>query len=269
MTAPPAAPPASAAPAAGPPVAAAAGGSGTVQPVPVEPGPAPDLGTPPKESAAPPPEMTLSLELDGGLITRLGDAADYGYTSSERGGIMFGPGVWFSGSRVWSAGVMYQRSRIGSDRTDPIEGSLTIRRDLDALWLGGRAFPWRTDAMGLFIALGLGMSWQHVNADGTRPATDAVSPDQPFSCSGSDGPGIALGGGVGLDVDISNQLAFVTLLNAAAHRHTSDVVEGCAPGSGSVTSVGAQIGFAYRFDLEDRGSRAPRRQSASRPRPKL
>ena len=250
-------------------MAPAAVASPVIAPSPVAPGASLDKGTSSGPPALPPPEMTLSLELDGGLATRLGDPADYGYASSDRSGIVFGPGIWFASTRLWSVGITYQRSRLGSDRTDPLDGSLSITRDLDALWLGGRAFPWRTDAMGLFISLGLGMSWQHVTANGTRPANDAVRPEQPFACSGSDGPGVALGGGLGLDLDISNDLAFIGMLNAAAHRQTSDVVEGCAPGSGSVTSVGAQIGLAYRFDLENRAASAPGRRTAARVRPKL
>lgn len=127
--------------------------------------------------------------------------------------------------------------------------------DLDALWLRGRAYPWRTDSVGLFVGLGLGASWQHVEGTGTRDSGGFVRPPEPFSCSGSDGPGFALGGGLGLDVEMSPSFAFITGLNAAAHRQTGDVVESCAPGSGSITSLGAQIGFTYRLDLDesDRG----------------
>jgi hypothetical protein len=200
--------------------------------------------------------MTLGVELDGGFGARLGSATDDGYESSERAGILFGPGVWFAPSRLWSAGLSYQRSRVGSDRTDPIDGSLFIRRDLDALWLSGRAYPWRTDALGLFIGLGLGMSWQHLSADGTRPSGDLVRPERAFSCSSSEGPGVALGGNFGLDVDVTPNLAFLSQLGAAAHRHTSDTVAGCAPGSGSITTVSAQIGFAYRFDLDGKTAAA-------------
>lgn len=218
---------------------------------------------PAKESAPPPPETTLGFELAGGVLGRLGGSSDFDLNREESGGFVFGPSVWLAPSRLWSVGLAYERTGLGVDRSAPGENSVDVKRDLDALWLRGRAYPWRTDSVGLFVGLGLGASWQHVRGTGTRDSGDFVRPPEPFSCSGSDGPGFALGGGLGLDVEMSPSFAFITGLNAAAHRQTGDVVEGCAPGSGSITSLGAQLGFTYRLDLDERDGGRARRGSRS------
>ncbi len=94
------------------------------------------------------------------------------------------------------------------------------------------------------------------DADGTRTTTSFVQPAEPYSCSASDGPGFSLGGGLGLDLDVGREVSFISQLSATAYRQTSDTIGSCAPGSGSVTGIGASIGFAYRFDLGDEPARA-------------
>ena len=83
-----------------------------------------------------------------------------------------------------------------------------------------------------------------------------------FACSEADSPGVALGGGVGLDVDIERQLAFVVQADLTGHRLSSEAVDGCAPGVGSATNLGARVGFLYRFDLDQRGQRTALRASS-------
>jgi hypothetical protein len=248
-----AAPPPSAPPAPGnaPPPAETAPAPSPVAPSSVAPATVVEDSGSDDHAETPPPELTLGLELDGGFGTRLGSSSDYGFSSGERGGLVFGPSAWLAPSRLWAVGVGYERSSLGSDSTQPTLGTLSVERELDAVWLGGRAFPWRTDSMGVFVSIGLGVSWQHVQANGTRVAEGSIGAGSTFDCSGSDGPGLALGGGIGLDVDLDRNLAFVTQLGAAGHRHTSDTLDACAPGSGTLTLVSGRIGFAYRFDLDE------------------
>jgi hypothetical protein len=227
---------------------------------------APATGAGADEAAADsPPETTLGFELAGGLQTRLGDGEDYGYASRDSGGVVFGPGIWLSPARLWSVGLLYRRAGLGTDRSAPGENSLTVHRHQDTLWAAGRAYPWRTDSMGIYVLLELGMSWQHADADGSRVTTEFLRPAETFACSANDGPGFALGGGVGFDVDLEKNLSFITQLEATAHRHTSETIDSCAPGSGSVTTVGASIGFAYKLDLAPRaGANAERKPKETR-----
>lgn len=216
-------------------------------------------------TADPPPETTLGFELAGGLQTRLGDGEDYGFASRESGGVAFGPGIWLSPARLWSVGLTYRRAGLGRDRSAPGENSLTVHRRLDTLWAGGRAYPWRSDSMGIYVLLQLGLSWQHADADGSRTTNDFVRPAETYACTANDGPGLALGGGVGFDVDLEKNLSFVTQLEAQAHRHTSDTIDGCTPGSGSISTIGASIGFAYRLDLAPKAAGSSSSRPQSRP----
>jgi hypothetical protein len=209
-----------------------------------------------------PPERTLGLEAKAGLGARLGGDSS-GIGDEEPVDATFGAGLWLSPERLWSLGLAYQRLGLGGGRSLPSEGSVSVQREVDTAWLGGRAYPWRSDELGIYVTLALGLSWQQVAASGSRAkGTGNVLPPEPFACSASDGPGFALGGGVGLDVEMAESLAFLAQLDGTAHRLTSEPIGGCAPGSGSVTGVAAQIGFSYRFDLDDE----PRRRTASRSR---
>ena len=221
----------------------------------------PDVGAvETEEEALPPPERTLGIQIGAGLGARFG-GDNSGITEEEPVDLSYGAGLWFAPDRLWSLGLSYQHLGLGGGETEGGEGSISVQRDVNTVWLGGRAYPLRSDTMGLYVGLALGASWQRVSATGSRAGSaGGVTPPEPFSCSGGDGPGFALGGAVGLDVDMSRHVAFLAQVEGTGHRLTSDVIEGCAPGSGSVTGIGAQIGFMYRFDLEDR---APR-QTATR-----
>jgi len=247
----PAPPPAAAAPVVVPPVQ------------PAFPPGAMDVA-PEEKRALPPPEMTLALALDVGVIGRLGGSSDYDLKRDQSSGMVFGPSVWFAPARLWSVGLGYEHATLGVDRSEAAANTVDVKRSLDAVWLKGRAYPWRTDDVGLYVGLGLGASWQTARGTGTRADGDFVKPSDPFACSATDGPGFALGGGIGLDVDMTRSLAFVTGVDAAAHRQTGDSIEGCAPGSGSITAVGARLGFAYRFDLDDSPSASPTRVGYAR-----
>jgi hypothetical protein len=208
--------------------------------------------------------MSLGLELDGGVNARLG-STDSGLDDDETVGLSYGLGLWFAPSRLLSIGVSYERIGLGSERTPAsVDSSLRIDRDLDSLWLTGRAYPVRSDELGVFLALQIGMGWQHMNAHGTVPSGQpSVTPAGLYSCNAGAGPDMALGGGLGLDVDIERNLGFITEVGVTGHRLTSDTVEQCAPGPGSTTSFGAGVGFQYRFDLD------PAPTSAARAAPRL
>ncbi len=224
--------------------------------------PSADRAVPSDTGSERPPEMTLGVQLDFGLGTRLGDSGAYDFQQKQSGGMAFGPSVWFSPSRLWSVGASYRRYDLGTDAAPAGADMLEISRSLDLFWLGGRAYPWRTDTLGIYLTLGLGLGWQHAGATGTQVSADYTHPTTTFVCSGSDGPGLALGGGLGLDVDLDRNFAFFTQIDTFAHRQSGDVIGGCVPGSGSVTTLGASLGLAYRFDLDEPQASARRGSSA-------
>ena len=250
-------------PAPTPPVAAAPSTAPAAAPAavpPAAPQPAMAASAPPAQDQGagsgaskaplPPPEKTFGIELDAGTNARL-DGASPGFNNHEAADITFGGGLWFAPARLYSLGLSFQRAGIGSETSSPVGSSVAVTRDLNTLWIGGRAYPLRNDKVGLYIALNLGASWQHVDATGATVTQQYTTPAQPFACSATQGPGFAIGGGVGADVDLDRHLAFLVGADISAHRLSSDPADlgGCAPGSGSVTNLAARIGFMYRFDL--------------------
>ena len=58
-----------------------------------------------------------------------------------------------------------------------------------------------------------------------------------------------LGVGAGLDVVLDNVISFIALVDATAHWLSHNVVDECAPGSGSVANATAEVGFVYDVDV--------------------
>ncbi|MEB2312162.1 MAG: hypothetical protein OZ921_04090 [Sorangiineae bacterium] len=204
-----------------------------------------------KTSKLPMPEQTFGVELQGGTSLRLGSPD--AYTNDAPVGFAYRLGGWYAPSRVFSLGLALGHAGLGSARTAPVGSSYEVARSMTALWLGGRAYPLRSDTIGLFVQLEVGLAFQHVRGTGATVANDGFAVARPYACSASQGPGFGLGGGVGVDVDLDRHLAFVAQADLTAARLASDPadLDGCAVGAGATSALGARIGFAYRFDLGD------------------
>ena len=213
-----------------------------------------------------PPETTLGIEANVGVNGRLGSGNE-GFDTEDPAGVAYALGAWFAPNRVYSVGLAYQRTGLGSGQTEPVAPSVTAQYDLNTIWLGGRAYPLRNDHVGMFLQIMVGGSWQEVRASGTRATAEFGTPAETFSCSVSDGPGLSLSGGIGLDVDIDRHLAFVASAEGGGHQQSGELVDGCTLGVGSVATVLGRIGFMYRFDLDSESpakAGAARRSAASR-----
>ena len=213
---------------------------------------------PPEPASDKPPEMTFGFELDGGIASRL-EGASEGFRNGGPGDISFGGGLWFAPDRMLSIGLSYQRVGLGTEETPAFQiSSLSVHRRTDTGWLSGRVYPIRGDKAGLYLAAMFGLSWQSLDANGTKLADGNlfVSPSTQFQCSGSDAARLALGAGVGVDVDVEPNLAFVAQADLQAHQLSSDPADlgGCAQGAGTATTFGARIGLMYRFDVGGGGS---------------
>lgn len=250
----PAAPTTSAAPAPAPaplPEPAAAEPSATVAPA------APAAGVEPAPSASAtekpwlPPQAHLALLGTLGLNDRLDDPGPY-YHDLERAGVAWSLGARYAPGYDFSLGLALQSVGLGSETSSPVGSSVRAQRSMRSLWLDGRAYPWRSDSkrLGLFVALGLGLSWQHVDATGTVLTRSFTTPARSFRCSASDGPGVGLGAGLGFDVALEKNVGFVSQLDFASHRLSGDPIDGCAVGSGTVSNLAARVGFEVRFDAQ-------------------
>lgn len=244
---PPPVPPPSAAEPDAPPVDAAPT-QGPVQTTP------PMMDAPPEEPEdEKPPEMTLGIELDAGVGRRL-EGASEGFVNESGGDLGFGGGLWFAPNRMLSFGLGYARLGLGTEETPAFQASsLSVHRLADTAWLQGRVFPLRGDKAGLFLTAMFGLSWQSIDANGTQLAEGNVfvNPSTSFQCSASDGARLAMGAGVGVDIDVEPNLAFVAQADIQAHQLSSDPndFDGCAQGAGTATVFAGHVGLQYRFDL--------------------
>ncbi|MCA9634101.1 MAG: hypothetical protein KC766_40930, partial [Myxococcales bacterium] len=244
-------------PAPEPPAPAPAAPAPAVAPPPATPPPqaaAPMADTPPSDGGdAKPPETTFGIELNAGVGRRL-EGASEGFRNASGGDLGFGGGLWFAPNRMLSVGLGYARLGLGTEETPPLQvSSLSVHRLADTAWLQGRVFPLRGDKAGLFLAAMFGLSWQSIDANGTQLAEGSVfvDPSTSFQCSASDGARLAMGAGVGVDVDVEPNLAFIAQADIQAHQLSSDPadLDGCAQGAGTATVFSGHIGLQYRFDI--------------------
>jgi hypothetical protein len=94
------------------------------------------------------------------------------------------------------------------------------------------------------------MVWQHVDSLGTRAGASITEPAQSFSCTDWDGPGIGLGGALGLAYRLGRHVAFVSRLDLNGERLNGGSLGTCADGIGSVASLGGSVGLAFEFETK-------------------
>jgi OOP family OmpA-OmpF porin len=187
----------------------------------------------------------FSFDLYTGMLFRVGKLPE---PDLARGGGLvgldarIGRGAWFD------VGVGYERAFFGRTRVDDRAGTFReTSRSWDALWITGRAYPWHTDDMGVFVLLGAGPAWQRVRLSGTEvlenPAGQVTA--QPFACSASAPAGLGLRGAVGVDVWLGSFMLVSAQLGADHMRLTSDSLDNCANGGGSGTFLAGRIGLAF------------------------
>jgi len=100
----------------------------------------------------------------------------------------------------------------------------------------------------LYVGLQLGVGFQNVSSAGTR-VTEPLRPGSPYSCSATDSPGFQIGGGVGARFMISPRWGIGARVNATGRRLTSDVIDACAQGIGTATTITAGLSLGYDFTV--------------------
>ncbi len=196
--------------------------------------------------AAAPAERDFGLELDLSLNARLGEQGSY---SEDRGyGALYGVGAWLRAAASVELGLELTRTELGEVENARSPNLIWAEYGVTSLWFGGRFEPWRSNDLGLFVALRVGYGLQDVSARGVQQEPGGLAPAGSFSCSQTGGGGIAFGGGAGAALFLGPHVQLVGRLDATAHRLTSDRLGSCAPGIGSVTSLGVGLGLAYGFE---------------------
>lgn len=249
------------------------------------PAPSPELSPPAPEVAAPPavapspaapPNVdrppadglplgvwpsghALGVEGTLHLGTRIGDSA-VGFSQESRSGIGFELAGLLALSQEFAVGLRVVRSDLGTATALGGQNALNADYASTLLGAGARFFPYRTRNTELFLNLGVGLAWQDVTATGLRDDA-SIAPAVPFECSGVDGPGLALGGGVGGAFRLASELWFIGKIEGSGQRLTSETVGDCVVGIGSATLVQGGIGVLYAFDLGKSASLSSHLQS--------
>jgi hypothetical protein len=148
-----------------------------------------------------------------------------------------------------SAGLEIERASLG--RGSAIHGldSVNIDYTVSSAMLGLRAYPKRTELLDLFVGLQVGVGIQGVSATGTA-SNGGVLVASPYTCGASDAPAFQIGGGVGARLMLSPRWGLTARVNGSGRRLSGDVVEDCARGIGTATTVSAGLGLGYDFDLD-------------------
>lgn len=203
--------------------------------------PAPEL--PPWNRA----HQALTIEARLGLLVRPDSGS--GFEEESHLGADFGLAGYLDLSREFAAGLELERASLGRGSALGGLNSVTTDFSVTSAMLGVRAYPKRSQMFDLFVGLQLGVGFQHLSSAGTR-VTNALYAPSPYSCSATDSPGFQIGGGVGARFMFSPRWGVAARVNATGRRLSSDVIDGCAQGIGTATTITTGIALGYDFDLD-------------------
>lgn len=167
-------------------------------------------------------------------------------------------GGYFALTPVWAFGLEFERAGLGRGTTTAGLNSVSVEYDATSLWLGGRVFPYRTERTEVFLGLRVGVGWQSLDANGTREQWPTTASPTTFSCSVTDAPSLGLGAYLGGAYRLGQNLSLVARVDGTARRTSGDVIDGCAPGAGSIVGLNVGGGLFYAFDLGKSASLAKR-----------
>jgi hypothetical protein len=172
-----------------------------------------------------------------------------GFDEESHVGSELGLSLYVDIQRELAAGLEIERASLG--RGTAISGldSVSIDYTVSSAMLGLRAYPLRSKMVDAFVGVQLGVGIQGVSAQGTAN-NGALTPASSYSCGASDAPAFQIGGGVGARLMLAPRWGITARINGTGRRLTGDVVEGCAQGIGTATTVSAGIGLGYDFDLD-------------------
>jgi len=199
----------------------------------------------PTRATAPQPVL-IDVGLHLGGVHRIGDAPAFPITG--RAGVSFGVSADVSPSARYSIGLAFEHAGLGSERAEGDFGSVDVARDLNVLWAGLRVYLLHTETVSLGVLIGPGLAWQGVSANGLLTPGIGVLPSA-FACAAGDSANLALRAGLGARFALGSGISFLADASVDNVRLTSEVLGDCAPGAGTVTLIGARVGFAYQFDV--------------------
>jgi hypothetical protein len=195
---------------------------------------------------SPPPDPIL---VDAGV--RFGGAARLGQSPSlpirSHTGPMIGLGAAIAPSSLFTIGLAYEHTWIGSEHGAGAVGIADANRTLDAAWATIRLTFLHTDRVSLGVFLGPGLVWQGATANEILYATSG--PPTTVQCTETDGPNLGLRAGFGADIRVVRRLRVQIDTAFDELRLSSDALGSCLLGTGSMAVFGVRAGFVYDFDV--------------------
>lgn len=202
-----------------------------------------------------PMDSYLAFELELGANAWLGDSGVAGLERDETLAAAVGGGIWYAPVRDFAFGISGSSAGLGSETTtdrNSIDG-LHAEHDLATVWLRARAYAFRpSEAFAIYLGLGAGLTWQHIELRGTRPAERPfLDPPEAFSCEAWEGPHPAFSAGPGLRAAVTKHVALFAESNFAVYNTSGDPIEGCseAPGVGTALTISGMMGLSVALDL--------------------
>ena len=195
--------------------------------------------------ASQPEPVLVDLGLHLGGVYRLGEAPAFAITG--RAGAAFGASAYVAPSRTYAFGLGFEHMGLGGEHAEGDFGSAEISREVNVLWGGVRVDFVHTQAVTLGLLIGPGLAWQGVSANGLLTPGIGRLPAA-FSCSASDSVNLALRAGLGARIALGSGVSFLADVSFDNARLGSEVIGDCAPGAGTVSLIGARIGFGYSLD---------------------
>jgi hypothetical protein len=192
--------------------------------------------------------LPLTLEARLGFNARLGSSFDDA-AQEEHWGASYAFGSYIAWKPAFALGLELDHAGLGSVRALSGQNSTDNQYTTTGAWLAARVFPIRRERLDFFVNLRIGMVFQHVDALGTRAGSGSITvPAQSFACTDWDGPGIGLGGALGLAYRLGRHLSFVSRLDLNGQRLSGESLGTCADGIGSVASLSGSVGLAFEFE---------------------
>ena len=202
------------------------------------------------ESTAPPwPRAHSPLTLEGRFGFLLRPESGNGFDDESHTGAELGASLYLELKRELAAGLEIERASLG--RGTAIRGldSVSIDYTVSSAMLGLRAYPKRTELFDVFVGIQVGVGIQGVSATGTAN-NGALGPASSYRCGASDSPAFQIGGGIGARLMLSPRWGISARVNGTGRRLSGELVEDCAQGLGTATTLSAGLGLGYDFELE-------------------
>jgi hypothetical protein len=204
---------------------------------------------PAKKSDEPPPFVRAhqALTLEGRLGFSWRPPSD-GFDDETALGSTLGLSLYLDLVHEFALGLEVDRTSLGSGKAMSGLDSANVDFAVTSAMLGLRAYPFRSQLIDVYVGLQVGLGFQNISATGTL-SNGSLEPAVPYKCTASDGPGFELGGGAGARLMLTPRWGVAARIDAIARRLDGEVVDSCALGIGTTTSIAGSLNVGYDFDL--------------------